>query len=134
IYETEYTSSYQAAFDKVASLLADSSLYTRNSTEAYFQATMLMNIGSEYSALVSAILKGWKTAETTNLPETILQITRHFEFMKGTANDKSYESQLRSEHPHWLVELQKDRAPTPSALKKVSPLTTRTNAGSNTPS
>lgn len=84
---TEYTSSYQAAFDKVASLLADSSLYTRNSTEAYFQATMLMNIGSEYPALVSAIQKEWKTAETTNLLETILQITRHFKFMKGTAKD-----------------------------------------------
>lgn len=51
----EYTSSYQAAFDKVALLLADSSPYTRNSTEAYFQATMLMSIGSEYSALISAI-------------------------------------------------------------------------------
>lgn len=83
----EYTSSYQAAFDKVASLLADSSPYTRNSTEAYFQATMLMNIGSEYSALVSAIQKEWKTAETTNLSEPILQIIRHFEFMKGTAKD-----------------------------------------------
>ena len=84
---TEYTSSYQAAFDKVGSLLADSSPYTRNSTEAYFQATMLMNIGSEYSALVSSIQKEWKTAEATDLPETILQIIRHFEFMKGTTKD-----------------------------------------------
>ncbi len=84
---TEYTSSYQAAFDKIGSLLADSSPYTRASTEAYLQATMLMNIGSEYSALVSSIQKEWKTAETTNLPETILQIIRHFEFMKETTKD-----------------------------------------------
>ncbi len=53
----EYTSSYQAAFDKVVGLLTDSSHYTRKSTEMYFQATMLMNIGTEYSALVSAIQK-----------------------------------------------------------------------------
>lgn len=53
----EYTSSYQAAFDKVASLLADTSPYTRSSTEAYFQATMVMNIGSEYFTLVSTIHK-----------------------------------------------------------------------------
>ena len=51
----EYTSSYQAAFDKVGSLLVDFSLYIRNSIEVYFQATMLMNIGSKYSALVSSI-------------------------------------------------------------------------------
>lgn len=48
---------------------------------------MPINIGSEYSALVSSIQKELKTAETTNLPETILQITRHFEFMKGTTKD-----------------------------------------------
>lgn len=83
----DYTSSYQAAFDKVASLLADSSPYTRSSIEAYFQATMLMNIGSDYSALVSSIQKEWKTGETTNLSETILQIVRHSEFMKSSAKN-----------------------------------------------
>lgn len=80
----EYTSSYQAAFDKVAGLLVETSPYTRSSIEAYFQATMLMNIGSEYSNLVSSIQKEWKDTETTNLPETILQIIRYFEFMKGS--------------------------------------------------
>lgn len=84
---TKYTSSYQAAFDKIESLLADPFPYTRASTEAYLQATMLMNIGSEYFALVSSIQKEWKTAETANLPEAILQIIRHFEFMKGTTKD-----------------------------------------------
>lgn len=84
---TEYTSSYQAGFDKVASLISETSPYTRESIEAYFQATMLMNIGSEYSTPVSAIQKDWKDAETTNLPETILQISRHHEFMKGSIND-----------------------------------------------
>ena len=48
---------------------------------------MLMNIGSDYSALVSSIQKEWKTTKTTNLPETILQITRHFEFVKSSAKD-----------------------------------------------
>lgn len=84
----EYTSSYQAAFDKVVGLLTETSHYTRKSTEMYFQATMLMNIGSECSALVSAIQKDWKD-ETTNLAETVLQIIRHFEFMEGTEKDKS---------------------------------------------
>lgn len=79
----EYTSSNQAAFDKVVGLLTETSHYTRQSTEMYFQATMLMNIGSEYSALVSAIQKDWKD-ETTNLAETVLQTIRHFEFMEGT--------------------------------------------------
>lgn len=72
----ESTSSYQAAFDKVVGLLADTPHYTRQSTEMYFQATMLMNIGTEYSALVSTIQTNWKD-ETTNLAETVLQIIRH---------------------------------------------------------
>lgn len=83
----KYTSSYQAAFDKVAGLLVETSPYTRSSTESYFQAIMLMNIGSEYSTLVSAIQKEWKDAETTNLSEIVLQIIRHFEFMKGSTQD-----------------------------------------------
>ena len=78
----EYTSHYQAAFDKVVSLLTETSSYTRQSIEMYFQATMLMNIGADYSALVSAIQKDWKN-ETTNLAEAVLQIIRHFEFMEG---------------------------------------------------
>lgn len=48
----EYTSSYQAAFDKIVGLLTDSSHYTCKSTEIYFQATMLINIRTEYSALI----------------------------------------------------------------------------------
>ncbi len=47
---------------------------------------MLMNIGTKYSALVSAIQKDWKD-KTTNLTEIMLQIIRHFEFIKG--NEKS---------------------------------------------
>lgn len=56
----QYTSNYQAAFDKVIGLLSNTSSYTRQSTEMYFQATMLMNIATEYSALDSAIQKDWK--------------------------------------------------------------------------
>ncbi len=89
----EYTSSYQAAFDKVVGLLTDSSHYTRQSTEVYFQATMLMNIGTKYSALVSAIQKDWKD-ETTNLMEIVLQIIRHFEFMEE--NEKSNKVDLQT--------------------------------------
>lgn len=46
-----------------------------------------MNIGTDYSALVLAIQKDWKD-ETTNLAETIFQIIRHFEFIKG--NEKAH--------------------------------------------
>lgn len=74
----EYTSCYQAAFDKVADLLVKTSPYTCNSTKSYFQASMLMNIGSEYSILISAIQKKWKDATTINLTKTNLQIFRHF--------------------------------------------------------
>ena len=83
----EYTSSYQAAFDKVVGLLTDTSHYTRQSTEMYFQATMLMNIRTKYSALVSAIQKDWKD-KTINLAETVLQIIRHFEFIEGNEKNK----------------------------------------------
>ena len=51
----KYTSHYQTAFDKVVSLLTETSSYTQQNIEMYFQATMLMNIGADYSALVSAI-------------------------------------------------------------------------------
>ena len=51
----KYTSHYQAFFDKVSSLLTKTSSYTQKSTETYFQATILMNIGTDYSALVSVI-------------------------------------------------------------------------------
>lgn len=47
----------------------------------YFQATILINIRIEYSALISAIQKDWKE-EKRNLAEAISQIIRHFEFMK----------------------------------------------------
>lgn len=41
---------------------------------------MLMNIGTNYSALVSGFQKVWKI-ETINLTEAVVQIIRHFEFM-----------------------------------------------------
>ncbi len=83
----EFTSSYQAAFDTVASLISETSPYSRRSVEAYFQATMLMSSGSEYSNPVTIIQKDWKD-NNTNLPETILQIIRYFEFMKGSTKDQ----------------------------------------------
>lgn len=53
----EYMSHYQASFNKVSSLLTETSAYTRKSTKTYFQAIMLINIRAEYSALVSVIQK-----------------------------------------------------------------------------
>lgn len=47
---------------------------------------MLMNIGTDYSALVLAIQKNLKV-KTTNLREVILQIIRYFEFIEG--NEKT---------------------------------------------
>ena len=93
----EYTSHYQASFDKVVSLLTDTSSYTLQSTEMYFQATMLMNIGTEYSALVSAIQKNRKD-ENTNLAEAVLQIIRHFEFMEGNEKAKVMQTSTPSIH------------------------------------
>ena len=71
----------------VVGILTDTSSYTCQSTEMYFQATMLMNIGTKYSALVSAIQKGSKDKKT-NLEEAVLQIIRHFEFTEGNEQAK----------------------------------------------
>lgn len=105
----DYTGSYQATFNKITSLLADSSPYTRASTETYLQAIMLMNIGSKYPTLVSSIQKEWKTAETTNLAKTFLHITRHFEFMKGTTNDNVL--QITTQSAIQRTSAQAERAP-----------------------
>lgn len=83
----KYISYYQIFFDKVVSLLTKISSYTRKSTKIYFQATMLMNIGVEYLALVSAIQKDWKD-KNINLTERILQIIRQFEFIKENKKAK----------------------------------------------
>ena len=48
---------------------------------------MLINIGLEYLALVSAIQKDWKK-ETTNLAKAVLQIIRYFEFMETIEKGK----------------------------------------------
>ncbi len=93
----EYTSHYQASFDKVVNLLTGTSSYTRKSTEMYFQATMLMNIRVEYSALVPSIQKDWKD-ENTNLAEAVLQIIRHFEFMEGNEKAKVMQTSAPSIH------------------------------------
>ncbi len=93
----KYTSHYQASFDKVVNLLTETSFYTRKSTKMYFQATMLMNIGLEYSALVPSIQKDWKD-ENTNLAEAVLQIIRHFEFMEGNEKAKVMQTSALSIH------------------------------------
>ncbi len=93
----EYTTHYQASFDKVVSLLADTSSYTGQSTQMYFQATILMNIGTEYSGLVSAIPKNWKD-ENNNLAEAVLQIIWHFEFMEKNKKTKAMQTSTPSIH------------------------------------
>lgn len=49
-----------------------------------------MNSGVEYLALVSVIQKNWKN-ENTNPAEAILQIIRHFKFIKGNKKAKVIE-------------------------------------------
>ncbi len=70
---------------------------------------MLMNIGPEYSGLVSAIQKDWKD-ETTNLAEAIVQIIRHFKFMEGTEKYKSVLQMSQTSAP--------TSRPTPAAPKR----------------
>ncbi len=67
----EYTSHYKADFDKVVGLLIDTSSNTHQSIEIYFQATMMMNIGTDYSILGFAIKNDWEN-KTTNLAEGVL--------------------------------------------------------------
>lgn len=83
----EYTSSYQAAFDKITSLLKEDSNLIIKSAEMLLQGAMLMNISEEYTSLISTIKTVWTDA-TTNLSNTILQIIRHSEIMKGHAKEK----------------------------------------------
>ncbi len=72
----------------MANLPTKSLHYTQQSIEMYFLVMILMNIGLEYSGLISAIQKNWKD-EITNLAEAILQIIRHFKSMEGTEKHKS---------------------------------------------
>lgn len=83
----KYISSYQAAFEKIVGFLTKKSHHIRKSTEMYFQAIILRNIGPKYLALVSAIEKDWED-ETTKLVEAVLQIIRYFEFMESTEKGK----------------------------------------------
>lgn len=91
----KYTNSYQGTFDKVVDLLTEKFHYTWKNTEIYFQATMLINIGSKYLVLMSAIQKDQKD-ETTNFTEAVLQIIRHFKFIKDTKKGKSVLQTLTS--------------------------------------
>ncbi len=94
----KYTSQDPVAFDKVVALLTDISLYTLQSTKMYFQATMSINIRTDYSSLLSAIQKDWKD-KTTNLAELVRQIIKHFEFMEGSKKtQKIIQTSTRSIH------------------------------------
>lgn len=53
----KYISHYQVSFDKIPSLLTETSSYTQKNAEIYFQATILMNIRTDYLAFVSVIQK-----------------------------------------------------------------------------
>ena len=65
------------------------------------QANMLQNLGSEYSALVSAIQTKWKK-ENTNLSDTILRVIRYEKFIKETTvgGEKSQEIKALSTGIH----------------------------------
>lgn len=68
----KYTSSYQTAFNKVASLFVKISLYIQSNIKSYFQIIILMNINSKYSILVLVIQKEWKSINIANLFKAIL--------------------------------------------------------------
>ena len=51
----DYTSSYQATYDKVASLVRERSRINIKIIELLLQANMVCNLGLEYSGLVSSI-------------------------------------------------------------------------------
>lgn len=82
----KYTSYNQILFDKILNLLTETYSYIQKSIKTNFQDTMLINIGTNYSALISIIKKDWKN-KTTNLAKTVLQIIRYFEFING--NEKT---------------------------------------------
>lgn len=71
----KYTTGYQAAFDNVVGFLTDSSHYIHKSTKMHFQTTMLMNIGTKYLALRSAIQKNWK--DKTNDKSDEVSVTNY---------------------------------------------------------
>lgn len=79
----KYTGSCQAAFDKITSLLKEDSNLTIKSAEMLLQGAMLMNIIEECTSLIS----GWADG-ATNLLNTIPQIIRHSEIMKGHVKEK----------------------------------------------
>lgn len=89
----DYTSNYQLRLDKVASLTKEGFHMHVQMAEMMLQANMLRNLGSEYSALVSAIQTEWKE-ENTNLSDTIFRVIRYEKFIKQTAagEDKSQEA------------------------------------------
>lgn len=82
----KYTSYNQILFDKILNLLTEIYSYIQKSIKTNFQDTMLINIGTNYLALISVIKKDWKN-KTTNLAKTVLQIIRYFEFING--NEKT---------------------------------------------
>lgn len=76
-----YTSSYQATYDKVASLVKEGSRISMQTIELLLQANMVRNLGPEYSGLVSSIQSEWKE-ETADLADTILKIVRYKEILR----------------------------------------------------
>lgn len=83
----EYTSSYQAAFNKITSFLKDNLNLTIKSSKMLLQGAILINISKEYTSLISIIETKWTNA-ITNLSNTVLQIIRHSKIMKGHAKEK----------------------------------------------
>lgn len=53
----EFSSNYQVAFDKVTSLIFKTSPYTRRSIEAFFQATVLVQLSNEFEGHYRGIYK-----------------------------------------------------------------------------
>lgn len=62
---------------------------------------MLMNIGANYLVLLSTIQKDWKD-NNINLTKTVLQIIKHFKFIKG---NKNTQNMMQTFNPsiHWAL-------------------------------
>lgn len=79
-----YTSAYQEAYDNVCSLITANLDLTIKGASMLLQAALLMNMGSEYTGIVSAIESEWENG-TTDLESIIVWLVKFEAIWKGSA-------------------------------------------------
>lgn len=82
----DYTGCYQAAFDKIQSLITKGLWISKKTIQIALQRSLFRHLEKDYSVLVSAIETVWKN-KTTNLSDTILRVTRYTKINKGNKED-----------------------------------------------